>query len=102
MLVKQHAVRDGQAASVQEGANHAQSLGRLLCYLADMYQPGPHRRTVLILPTVLAEKLDWSGPSDAFRSLNKEYGGALLVADGNTPTSQPMLKVYRDGPPDKR
>jgi hypothetical protein len=61
LLVQQHTVSDGQAASpVKEGAKYAQSLSCLLSHFVDMRQPGklciegPPQDTMLFQPTVLA------------------------------------------------
>jgi hypothetical protein len=69
VLLEQHTVSDGQAASpVKEGANHAQSLSCLHSYLVDVCRPGKwcikgHPNIPCCFDPLywLSEKLHWSG-----------------------------------------
>jgi hypothetical protein len=83
--VEHQNVFDGQAASlVKEGAKHAQSLGCLLSYLADVCRSGQlsvkscHGIPCCSDPLYwLSEKLVWSGLLNVSRSLNEQQSGAL-------------------------
>jgi hypothetical protein len=85
LLVEQHTVSDGQAASpVKEVTNHALSLGCHLSYLVDLCRPGKpcikgHPKILCSFdpPYWLFEKLDWLRLFDASRSPKKEHSRAF-------------------------
>jgi hypothetical protein len=93
LLVEQHTVSDGQAASpVKEGAKHAQSLSRLLSHLVDVRRPGKlsikgHPKIPYCFDQLywLSEKLHCPEFLDVSHRLNKEHSSALSDVDGNPP-----------------
>jgi hypothetical protein len=67
LLVEQHTVSDGQAASITDGAKHAQSLSCLSSNLVVLCRPGQpcikgHRKVLCCFDTLywLFENVEWS------------------------------------------
>jgi hypothetical protein len=85
LLLEQHNVSDGQAASpVKKGAKHAQSLGCLLSRLVDVRRPGKlgvkgHSKIPCCFDPLywLSEKLLCSEIFDASRGFIIEHSSAL-------------------------
>jgi hypothetical protein len=79
LLVEQHTVSDGQAASpVKEGAKHAQTLSCQFSHLVDVRRP--RKLNISGHPMILywlSEKLHCSGILDASRGINKEHSNYL-------------------------
>jgi hypothetical protein len=91
LLVQQHTVSDGQAASpMKEVAKHARYFRCLSSYLVDVCRPGQlcierHPKIPCSFDPLywLSENLDCSGLLDASRSLSKDNPGGLWDVDRN-------------------